>query len=65
MNVLSLDDFTKERLSEIATNLVWGLIEDDRESALEYFKDTCDLSIEVLEYFGVELTESEREEYAK
>ena len=35
--MLSLDDFTKERLSEIATNLAWGLIEDDRESALEYF----------------------------
>lgn len=31
--MLSLDGFTKERLSEIATNLVWGLIEDDRESA--------------------------------
>lgn len=63
--MLSLDDFTKERLSEIATNLVWGLIEDDRESALEYFKDTCDMSIEKLEYFGVDLTESEREEYER
>lgn len=63
--MLSLDDFTKERLSEIATNLVWVLIEDDRESALEYFKDTCDISIEALEYFGVELTESEKEEYAR
>lgn len=49
--MLSLDDFTKERLSEIATNLAWGLIEDDRESALEYFKDTCDMSIGALEYF--------------
>lgn len=63
--MLSIDDFTKERLSEIATNLVWGLIEDDRQSALEYFKDTCDVSIEALEYFGVELTESEREEYER
>lgn len=63
--MLSLDDFTKERLSEIATNLIWGLIEDDRESALEYFKDTCDMSIGALEYFGVELTESEKEEYRR
>ena len=63
--MLSLDDFTKERLSEIATNLVWGLIEDDRESALKYVKDTCDMSIGVLEYLGVDLTESEREEYER
>lgn len=63
--MLSLDDFTKERLSKIATNLVWGLIEDDRESALEYFKDTCDMSIEELEYFGVDLTESGKEVYAR
>lgn len=63
--MLSIDDFTKERLGEIATNLVWGLIEDDRESALGFFKDTCDMSLEALEYFGVELTESEKENYAR
>ena len=63
--MLSLDNFTKERLSEIVTNLIWGLIQDDRESALEYFTDTCDMSIAELEYFGVKLTESEREEYAR
>lgn len=63
--MLSLDDFTKERLSEIATNLIWGLIEDDRESALEYFKDTCDMSLEELKYFGVKLTESDKEEWLK
>lgn len=63
--MLSINDFKKERLGEIATNLVWGLIEDDRQSALEYFKDTCDMPIEELEYFGVDLTESEREEYER
>lgn len=63
--MLTIVDFQKERLSEIATNLVWGLIEDDRQSALEYFKDTCNMSIEELEYCGVELTESEKEEYAR
>ena len=65
INALNLDNFNKEWLSKIATNVVWGLIEDDRESALEYFKDTCDISIEALEYFGVDLTESEREEYER
>lgn len=63
--MLTIVDFQKERLSEIATNLVWGLIEDDRQNALEYFKDTCNMSIEELEYFGVDLTESEREEYER
>ena len=42
-----------------------GLIQDDRESALEYFKDTCEMSIGELEYFGLKLTESDREEYAR
>lgn len=63
--MLSLDDFTKERLTEVATNVIWGLIEDDRESALKYFKDTCDMSVEELKYYGVDLTESEREEYER
>lgn len=47
------------------TNTVWGLIEDDRQNALEYLKDVCDMSIEELEYCGVDLTESEREEYER
>lgn len=64
-SLLNLVEFTKEKLTEVATNVIWGLIEDDRESALEYFKDTCDMSIEELKYYGVDLTESEREEYEK
>lgn len=63
--MLTIVDFQKERLSELLTNTVWGLIEDDRQSALVYLKDVCDMSIEELEYCGVELTESEREEYEK
>ena len=53
-NMLSLDDFTKERLSEIATSVIWGLIEDDRENAIEYLKGDLDMSDEELKYFGVE-----------
>lgn len=63
--MLTIVSFPKERLSELLTNTVWGLIEDDRQSALEYLKDVCDMSIEELEYCGVELTESEKEEYAR
>ena len=64
-SLLNLVEFTKERLTEVATNVIWGLIEDDRESALKYFKDTCDMSVEELKYYGVDLTESEREEYER
>ena len=63
--MLTIVSFPKERLSELLTNTVWGLIEDDRESALEYLKDVCDMSMKELEYCGVELTESEKEEYAR
>ena len=63
--MLSLDDFTKERLSEIATSVIWELIHEDREYTLEYFKAACEMFIEELEYFGVELTENEKEEYRR
>lgn len=63
--MLSLDDFTKERLSEIAKSVVWELTHEDRGYAIEYFKCACEMSLEELEYFGVELTENEKKEYAK
>lgn len=63
--MLSLNDFTKERLSEIATSVIWELIHEDKEYTLDYFKYACDMSIEELEYFGVKLTESEKEKYAR
>ena len=63
--MLTIVSFPKKRLSELLTNTVWGLIEDDRQSALEYLKDVCDMYIEELEYCGVDLTESEREEYER
>ena len=49
-----------DRLSEIATQALHGLIEDDYDSAMEYFRDTLDLTDEEREYFGVP-TESEEE----
>lgn len=42
------------RLSEIATLLKDGLMEDDEESAIEFMKETCELTKEEAEYFGVE-----------
>lgn len=54
-------EITWERLSEIATQALHGLLEDDYDSAMEYFRDTIDLTDEEREYFGVP-TETEDEE---
>lgn len=51
-----------DRLSEIATQALHGLIEDDYDSAMEYFRDTIDLTEEEREYFGIP-TETEEYEY--
>ena len=56
---MKLDDFSKERLSEIADYVIWGLIEDDRESAIEYLREEVGMIKEELEWFGVEIDEEE------
>lgn len=55
-----MDDFTKERLCELLTLAIDGLLEDDHESAMEYFRDSMDMSKEELEFFGVALESEER-----
>lgn len=45
---------TFERLDELATLFKDGLIEDDYDSAIEYFNDTCDMTEEEKVYFGIE-----------
>lgn len=57
----TLNDIEKGILIEITTDIVKGLIENDRKNALSFFKGIC--TIKALECFGVELTESEKEEY--
>ena len=42
-----------DRLSEIATDALHGLIEDDYDSAMEYFRDTIELTDTERAYFGV------------
>lgn len=56
---MKLEDFSKARLSEIADLVIWGLIEDDKESAIEYLREECDMSKEELEWFGVEIEEED------
>lgn len=54
------DYITRCRLEELATQFKDGLIEDDEESATEYFDEICEMTDEEKEFFGIE-TESEDE----
>lgn len=46
-------DFTPERLVEIASLAINGLREDDEDSAMEYFRDTMELTDYEREFFGI------------
>ena len=48
------DYIPRIRLEELATLFKDGLIEDDRESAMEYFDEICEMSEEEKEWFGIE-----------
>lgn len=50
----------RARLEELATKFKDGLIEDDRESAMEYFEYECEMTEEEKEWLGI--TENEDEE---
>ena len=52
---------TYVRMCELATQFKNGLIEDDEESAMEYFDEVCEMTESEKEFFGIE-TESEEEE---
>ena len=41
------------RLEELATLVKDGLIEDDEESAMEYFDEVCEMSETEKEFFGI------------
>lgn len=42
------------RLEELATLFKDGLISDDRESAMEYFNEVCEMTEEEKSFFGIE-----------
>lgn len=64
----AIDSFNKgysitySRMSELATLFKDGLIEDDEDSAMEYFLGECDMDEDELEYFGIEHKEEEESE---
>lgn len=45
---------SRARLEELATLFKDGLISDDRESAMEYFDEVCEMTDEEKEWFGIE-----------
>lgn len=45
---------TRSRLEELATLFKDKLIEDDEESAMEYFNEECEMTDEEKEWFGIE-----------
>lgn len=53
----------RNRAIELASWAIEGLIEDDRQSAIEYLHDQMEMTIEELKFYGVELTEDELEMY--
>ena len=44
---------SRARLEELATHFKDGLIEDDEESAMEYFDETCEMEDYEKEFFGI------------
>lgn len=44
---------TRARLEELATHFKDGLIEDDKETAMEYFDETCEMEDYEKEFFGI------------
>lgn len=51
------DYIPRSRLEELATLFKDGLISDDRESAMEYFNEVCEMTDEEKTYFGIESEE--------
>lgn len=54
MKKVNVDYILRCRLEELATLFKDGLISDDRESALEYFNEVCEMTDEEKEWFGIE-----------
>lgn len=54
---------TPERLVEIASLAIQGLLEDDEDSAMEYFAETMELTEYERGFFGVPQETDEENDY--
>ena len=50
---VNADYISRYRLEELATLFKDGLISDDRESAMEYFDEVCEMDESEKEFFGI------------
>lgn len=50
---------SRSRLEELATCFKDGLLCDDKESAMEYFKNFCDMNENEMLFFGIQEREDE------
>lgn len=53
--VLGCKYLPRKRLMELATLFKDGLLQDDEDSAYEYFEDICEMSEEEKDWFGLEV----------
>lgn len=54
---------TRSRLEELASKFADGLMQDDKEAAMEYFTEECEMEDYELEFFGIETENEDDEEY--
>lgn len=53
------DYISRSRLEELATKFKDGLIEDDKESAMEYFREECEMEDYEMDFFGIKIKSEE------
>ena len=53
------DYLSRARLEELAGMFKDGLIEDDYDSAMEYFSENCEMTEEEKIYFGIDKTKED------
>ena len=63
MKKITMYDIGLNRMTEMLTWTIQGLVMDDRESVIEFLHDDVDMTIEELEFCGIYLTEEEIEMY--
>lgn len=52
---------SKYRMEELVCKFAKGLIQDDKESAIEYFTGECEMATHEMEFFGIKTGKQEDE----
>lgn len=54
LRVTTENYISRLRLEELATLFKDGLLEDDEDTAMEYFEDTCEMTDSEYKFFGID-----------